>query len=55
MANIKTYKIGDTTIQIDDTYFPKNEEEKQIVYEEFNKIACEILYSQKGDDLYGRN
>lgn len=40
---VKEYKLGDTTIQIDDTYFPKNEEEKQRVYEEFNRIGCEIL------------
>lgn len=40
---VKEYKIGGTTVQIDDTYFPKNEEERQKVYEEFNKIGCEIL------------
>lgn len=32
---------------MDDTYLPKSEEEKQLVYEEFNKIGCEILYSKK--------
>ncbi len=40
---VKTFKLGDTTIEVDDTYFPKNEEERQIVYEGFNKIGCEIL------------
>lgn len=40
---IKTFNLGDATIQIDDTYFPKDKEEKQIIYEEFNKIGCEIL------------
>ncbi len=40
---IKEYSIGDTKIQIDDTYFPKTEEEKQVVYEEFNRIGCIIL------------
>lgn len=42
---IQEYRIGNTTIQIDDTYFPKTEEEKQIVYEDFNKVGCEILKS----------
>ena len=40
---VKEYKSGDTTIQIDDTYFPKSEEEKLAVYENFNSIGCEIL------------
>jgi len=40
---IKTLKLGDTTIEVDDTYFPKTEEEKEQIYEEFNKIGCEIL------------
>lgn len=40
---IEEYKIGSTTIQIDDTFFPKNEEERQQRYEEFNRIGCEIL------------
>lgn len=44
---VKEYKIGDTTIQIDDTYFPKSEEEKQMIYEEFNRIGCEILKEVK--------
>lgn len=40
---VKTFKLGDTTIEIDDTYFPKSEEEKQMIYEEFNRIGYEIL------------
>lgn len=40
---IEEYKIGNTTIQIDNTYFPKTEEEKQKTYENFNKIGCKIL------------
>ncbi len=40
---VKTFKLGDTTIEVDDTYFPKSEEEKQMVYEEFNRIGNEIL------------
>lgn len=43
MAIVQEFKIGDTTIQIDDTYFPKTEKEKQERYEEFNRIGCEIL------------
>ena len=45
MAIIKEFKLGDTTILIDDTYFPKTEEERQQRYEEFNQIGCEILRS----------
>lgn len=44
---IKSFKLGNTSILVDDTYLPKSEEEKQLVYEEFNKIGCEILYSQQ--------
>lgn len=40
---VKEFKIGDTTIQVDNTYYPKTEEENIKVYEEFNKIGCEIL------------
>ncbi len=40
---VNQYMLGDTEILIDDTYFPKTEEEKQQIYEEFNKIGCEIL------------
>ncbi len=40
---VKEFKIGSTTIEIDNTYFPKTYEENQKVYEEFNKIGCEIL------------
>lgn len=46
---VKTFKLGDTTIEVDDTYFPKTEEEKQNVYEEFNKIGCEILRAKTKD------
>lgn len=40
---VKEFKIGNTTIEVDDTYFPKTEEEKELVYEEFNRIGWEIL------------
>ncbi len=40
---VKTFKLGETTIEVDDACFPKSEEEKQIIYEEFNKIGYEIL------------
>ncbi len=40
---VKEFKIGNTTIEVDDTYFPKTKEENEKVYEEFNKIGCEIL------------
>lgn len=42
---INEYKIGNTTIQIDNEYLPKNEEENKLVYEEFNRIGCKILES----------
>lgn len=42
---IKTLELGNTSILVDDTYLPKSEEEKQLVYEEFNKVGCEILRS----------
>ena len=40
---IKEFKLGDTTIEVDDTYFPTTKEENEKVYEQFNKTACEIL------------
>ena len=40
---VNEYKIGSTTIQIDNTYFPKTEEERQLVYKDFNSIGCKIL------------
>lgn len=40
---VKEFKLGNTTIEVDDTYFPKTKEENERVYEEFNKTACEIL------------
>lgn len=43
---IKEFKIGNTIIEVDNTYYPKTEEENIKVYEEFNKIACEILKSE---------
>ena len=43
---VKEFKLGSTRILVDDTYYPKSEEEKQRVYEEFNNIGCEILYSK---------
>ena len=44
---IKSFNLKNTKILVDDTYLPKSEEDKQLVYEEFNKIGCEILYSQQ--------
>ena len=40
---IKEFKLGNTKIEVDDTYFPKTKEENEKVYEEFNRIGCEIL------------
>lgn len=42
---IQEYKIDDTTIKIDDTYFPKTEQEKEERYRFFNRVGCEILES----------
>lgn len=46
---VKKFNLGNTIIEVDDTYYPKNEEENQKIYEEFNKIGCEILL-MKGSD-----
>lgn len=43
MSTIKTFKLGNTTIEVDDEFYPKTKEEKEMVYEEFNKIGWEIL------------
>lgn len=40
---IKKFMLGSTTIEVDDTFIPKTEEENQEVYEEFNAKAIEIL------------
>ena len=40
---VKEFNLGNTKIEVDDTYLVKTEEEKQNVYQQFNKIACEIL------------
>ena len=40
---VKDFYVGDVHILVDDTYFPKTEEENQEVYEEFNRIGCEII------------
>lgn len=40
---VKEFKLGNTTIEVDDTYYPKTKEENEKVYEQFNKTACEIL------------
>ena len=45
---VKEFNLGNTKIEVDDTYLVKTEEEKQNVYQQFNKIACEIL--MKGSD-----
>ena len=54
MAIVKRFKLGDTTIEMDDTYFTKSEEERQMVYEEFNRIGWEILQESE-EKQYGRN
>ena len=40
---IKTFKLGNTTIEVDDEFYPKTEKENKLVYEEFNRIGWEIL------------
>lgn len=42
---VKKMKLGNTTVLVDDTYMPKNEEERKIRYELFNAIGCEIINS----------
>jgi len=44
---VQQFMLGDTEILVDDTYFPKTEEEQQQIYEEFNRIGCEILRIEK--------
>ena len=39
---IKEIKLGNTIIKIDDSCLV-TEEEKNNIYQQFNKIACEIL------------
>lgn len=43
---IKKFNLGNTVIEVDDTYYPKTEDEKEMTYKEFNKIGCEILKSK---------
>ena len=40
---VKEFKIGSTTIEVDDEFYPRTEEEREQIYEEFNKIGWEIL------------
>ncbi len=42
---VKEFKLGSTTIEVDNTYFPKTKVENEKVYEDFNKIGCQILKS----------
>ena len=44
---VKEFNLGNTKIEVDNTYLVKTEKEKQNVYQQFNKIACEILYERK--------
>ena len=44
---VKEFKLGNTKIEVDNTYIVKTQEEKQNVFQQFNKIACEILYERK--------
>lgn len=43
MAIVKIFKLGSTTIEVDDEFYPKTEEEKELIYEEFNRIGWKIL------------
>lgn len=40
---VKQFFIGSTEILVDDTYYPKTEEEKRQRYEDFNEIGNKIL------------
>lgn len=44
---VKEFKLGNTTIEVDDTFFPETKEENERIYEQFNKTACEILRNSK--------
>ena len=43
----KEFNLGNTKIAIDNTYLAKTEEEKENIYQQFNKIACKILCEGK--------
>lgn len=43
---IKEFKLGNTTIEVDNTYFPITKEENEKAYENFNKIALKILRNE---------
>ena len=45
---VEEYKLGNTTIRIDDTYFPETEDQKEKIYESFNDTALEILKNVNG-------
>jgi len=42
---VKEFKLGNTTILVDDTYMAKTEQEREERYQLFNKIGCEIIYN----------
>ena len=44
---VKEFNLEGAKIFVDDTYLPKNEEERQQRYELFNQIGCEILNSSE--------
>lgn len=44
---IKEFNLKNTKIAVDNTYLVKTEEEKENIYQQFNKIACEILCERK--------
>ena len=46
---VQEFKLGNTTIQIDDTYYPQTEEDKNRIYEDFNRIGCEIIYNREDE------
>ena len=52
---IKEFKLGSTTIEVDNTYFPETKEENEKVYKDFNKIGCEILRKLENWTKVGEN
>lgn len=51
---IKEFNLGNTKIAIDNTYLAKTEEEKENIYQQFNKIACKILCEGKWEKMSKR-
>lgn len=51
---IKEFNLENTKIAIDNTYLAKTEEEKENIYQQFNKIACKILCEGKWEKMSKR-